>query len=107
MSIELDDVNEETSFKLSLAFYNSDNELQVPDALSYRIDCRTTITAVKASTALTPAASNTFIVTTTNNAIINTSNASEARRITVTATWGTGEGLTEYYDYNVINLAHV
>jgi len=107
MSVVLDSINEQTSRDVSVSFTNSSGISQIPDAVSYRIDCQTNEVAVKALTSITPAADITIPVTVLENVIINDDNALETKRITLIATWGTDEGITEQIDYDVNNLRYV
>lgn len=98
-------VNELSSSWLSVSFFDRLGAAAAPSSITCRIDCTTTGTAIRASTAVTPAATVEIAITPTENRIINTANATERRRVTVIAVYGGADQLTEQIDYDVRNLA--
>lgn len=106
MSIQT--VNEATTAYLTVTFLDKDGAQAAPSSVSYRIDCLTTGAAVRASTPVTPAASQVEItLDATDNAMQSTGNLTERRRVTVTASYGVGDQVQEQYDYLVKNLSEV
>ncbi len=98
-------VNEGSTAYLTVDFKDKDGALEAPSSISYRIDCLTNGSQVKADTPVTPAESSVEIeLTKTDNAIISQSNNSERRLVTVTGTYGVDDGIVQEYEYNVKNM---
>jgi len=100
-------VPEKTTAYLTVSFLDKAGAAAIPSAVTYRIDCLTTNTAILADTALTPASSIEITLTPAQNAIINQSDALETKRVTVKASYGASDGLNDEYDYLVKNLSGV
>ncbi len=80
----------------------------VPSQLNYRIDCVSTGQAVRALTALPPAAELEITLSPNDNRIIEPTSSEETRRVTVVASYGSaGDQVTGQIDYVVSNLPFV
>lgn len=78
-----------------------------PASVTYRIDCMTTGTVIRAVQALAPAASIEVTLTGVDNTLINQDNRRELRRVTVQALYASGEAVNAQLDYLVLNLSGV
>ena len=79
---------------------------EVPTAVSYRIDCITTGRSVRHATAAQPLAEQEIMLSANDNTIINQSNETEVRRVTLTAIYGSADDrLTAEYDYQLQRVA--
>ena len=76
-------VNEEGTLYFTVKFYDVDNALFVPSAVSYRIDCLTTGNEVRAWTTVTPANTVTIAATGDDNQIYNELSTREVRQMVV------------------------
>ncbi|MBI1397054.1 MAG: hypothetical protein GC151_13845 [Betaproteobacteria bacterium] len=103
----MDRINEASSGYLTASFYDKAGALAVPSTVSYRVDCITTGTAVRSATSLTAASQVEIHLTSDDNAIQVSSNSVERKRVTVTATYGSGDQVQAEYDYEVANLRFV
>lgn len=83
------------------------NSVAAPLSVSYRIDCMTTGSVIRAPLALLPAANITLLLTAADNAIIDQRNVRELRRVTVQALYASGEAVNAELDYLVRNLSGV
>lgn len=99
-------INEGSSGELVVDFTDPAGLPSVPSSVVYRIDCTTTGQAIRASTPIAPSSSITIPITVLDTNIVAEANASERRRVTVTASYGAGESLTGEYDYVVRNLRY-
>lgn len=102
-----DEVNEKSTSYLSVTFKDKAGAAAAPASATYRIDCITTGTAIKGDTALTPAGTVEIAITPNENRIVTPGNARERRRVTVTATYGATDSVSDEFDYDVVNLSHV
>jgi len=102
----MDTVNEGTTAYLEVAFLDKAGAAALPTGVTYRIDCLSTGTAVKASTSVTPATSVEITLSALDNAIIGNAPA-ERRRVTVEATYGVADAVRSQYDYLVRNLSAI
>lgn len=104
----MDVINEKTTYTLTLTFTDESGSAVTPSAGTYRIDDVSSGAEIKGETAFTPSAStHDLIITASENAILNTANSSEKRRVTVTVTYGMARQMTEEYFYSVKNLGKV
>jgi hypothetical protein len=85
-------------------FKDFDGSPATPTAVSYRIDCRTTGTVIKADTAGVAASPVEITVAADDNAIVNPGNAYENRLMTVVLTGSGGWQVTKEFEWQVINL---
>jgi hypothetical protein len=108
----LDEVNERTSFPVTVAFSNEDGNPVTPDLATYRIDdeaSRTNIAPVTSVGSLDTSID--ILVTSEQNLILRSRRDSEVRIVTVefdytSATFGAMHG-TSQYRYRLINLRGV
>lgn len=102
----MDSVNENSTAYLTVAFADKTGAPAVPTSATYRIDDITNNVPIRASTALTPAASIEITLAPGDNAIAG--RASEIHRVTVTAQYGgAGDAVSNEYDYQVNNLRYI
>lgn len=102
----MDVVNEGTTAYLTVAFLDKTGAAALPTGVTYRIDCLSSGTAIKASTSVTPATSVEITISATENAILG-GLPFERRRITVEATYSGSQAVRDQYDYQVRNLGYV
>lgn len=101
-------VTEKNTAYLTVNFYNKSGALDVPNTITYRIDDVASGSAVRADTAIGAVASSVEIrLTATDNTILNTNNRSERRRVTVTATYGVADQVTDEFYYEIVSLVKV
>ena len=100
-------VPQRTTAYLTVTFRAKDGVAVAPESVDYRIDCLTTSTAIKASTAVSPAATVEIVLSADDNDIVDETNTREARRVTVTAVYGAGDEANDEFDYAVKNLSGV
>jgi hypothetical protein len=103
--MSLDIINEQSTAYLSVSFYDKSGVLAIPTSASYRIDCITNGVEVKDDTALTPGTTIEITLSSYDNEIIDGDNATEKRRVTVSAVYGDGDECHNHYDYLVKNLS--
>jgi hypothetical protein len=105
----MDEINERTTYVLTISFYDEDNALVVPNTATYRIDDVTTGTAIKAKATCgaVMASSMDVAITTDQNNMVAENHTYETRRVTVEFTYGSGKRGTDEYLYKVRNLPGV
>lgn len=103
----MDLVNEQSSYLLDVAF--DENKVPVtPSGGTYRIDDVDSGMQILGETPFTPAgATHRLVITPAQNALLNTTNPSERRRVTIVWQYGSGKQGTAEYVYTVRNLAGV
>ena len=106
----MDEINERTSYTLTISFYDEDNVAVVPTTAVYRIDDVTTGTEIRSSTTCgsVMATSMDVLITHDENSMVAENHTYETRRVTVEFTYGspTKHGTDEYL-YKVRNLPGV
>ncbi len=101
----MDKVNEKSNVKLTLTFRDEDGDAVTPDSASYRIDDEFSGDAVKADTAISPSSSTyDIVISSTENAIIDTNRVEEIKLVTVDFTYDTTKKGSGSFNYKVINL---
>lgn len=101
-------VTEKSTAYLTISFYDKSGALNVPNTITYRIDDVASGLQVRADTAIGAVASSVEInLTAADNAILNTTNRNEQRRVTVVATYGVSDQVTDEYLYEVVSLLKV
>ena len=100
----LDMVNEGSTAYLGVEFLDKNNDPDEPNTISYRIDCLSSGTEIRADTSVTPAESVEIKLTPTDHVIVNPAKPHEKRLVTITASYGPEDELNEEYEYNVKNL---
>ena len=103
----LSEVNENTSAFMTIVPKDKSGSAVTPTSMSYRIDCETTGTAIKAETSLTPGTSVALTVTPTENRIITASNVEEIRVLTVQCVYSAAtDEIQEQFRWRVKNLEY-
>ncbi len=90
----------------TVKFYDTAGALTTPTAVTYRVDCVTNDSNLVTDTAVSAAATVTISSTTDWTQIVDTNNAFELRRLSVTAT-GSGWGKTKYVLFRVKNAKRI
>lgn len=97
-------VNDESSARLSVSFYDPAGALDTPDAVTYRIDDVDSGDQIRDNTSvLTLASAITINLTPTDNTLVNAAKRFEFRRVTVTASYGVDDQVVDEYTYRVRN----
>ena len=104
MGLEI--VNEGSMAYLTVTFLDKDGEEDVPDSVSYRIDCESNDQEVRDDTAVTPGATIEIPLTSADNAIIDPAHNLEKKVVTITAVYGEDDEVSDEYKYQVKNLKH-
>ena len=103
--MSLDIVNEGETAYLTVSFSDKAGDPEAPTTISYRIDCLKNSEEIKADTAVTPVASEVEItLKPSENIIIDQSNSTEKRLVTVTGTYGVDDAIVREYEYNLKNM---
>ena len=101
-------VNENSTSYVTAVFKEKDGNVQAPDSARYRIDCVTTGTKIKDWTPINnPGSTEEITISKSENAIIDQSNPTEQRVVTVEGTYGVDDGVSEELFYDLINLYSV
>src|SRR3569832_2842260 len=94
-------INEASSGTLTIEFLDEAGLPAVPSSISFRIVCVTTGSEFRADTAIAPAASIDLALTPDDTRIVTLSIRIERRRVTLVATFGPGDQLTQDYEFSV------
>lgn len=106
MGLEI--VDEGTSAYLTVTFKDKAGEQAIPDSINYRVDCLTNNKEIRGDTEITPPAAEVEIhLTPADNAIIDQANKTEAKLVTVKASYGAEDAINASYRYNLRNLKKV
>jgi len=97
-------VNERSTRWLTIGFKDRAGDAAAPSSASYRIDCLTSGSEIRADTALPAGASPEITLTPDDNAIVDESHRVESRLVTVYGLFGADDELYLAYEYDVINL---
>jgi hypothetical protein len=101
----MDQVNERTSSRVTVGFFDEDDLPVVPSSGSYRIDDEASRSAIVGMCAFASLASSGIInITPAQNRILDEANHHEDRLITVSFGYGTGQQGTDEHRYRIINL---
>lgn len=102
-------VNERSTAWLKVSFHTTKNQLAVPGAVSYRVDCLTTSANLRAWTTFARASSIEIKLDGEDNAILVDSHERERRCVTVVAAYGPDDADHVYaqFVYQVRNLRFV
>jgi hypothetical protein len=98
------DVTEHSTCWLTLTFFNALGVAAVPAHVTYRIDDQASETEILDDTSLTPASSISVKLTPTDNRILNDTNESEYREVTVHAGFDASDECNAKVVYRVDNL---
>lgn len=108
MTTLLETYNEGSTGYITITFYDGDDVLAAPDSFQYRIDCETTSVEIRDWTAVTtPGSEYRLTLTATDTAIQGAGNDTEQRRITISASYGSGDKLNDEVFFAVKNLKHI
>jgi hypothetical protein len=100
--------NEGDAFIQDIGFYDSDFSASTPATARYRIDCLTNKREVSDWTEISsPTQAEEIVVTSSDNAIINTRNKQELRQMVVQSNYGTDTQKSETIEWTVRNLQGV
>jgi hypothetical protein len=103
-----DSVKENSTAFVTLTFSDKDGNPLTPDSVYIEIIDKLSGTSVRANSEEAPAASSMVVeLLPAHNAILNSKNPSEERRIIVQATYASTRKLNESWDYTVINLSKI
>lgn len=101
-------VNEKSTAYLTVTFRDKAGATQAPATAKYRIDDVTTGQPVRAETEIAdPGSTVELTLAVSDNTLLNAIAATEQRRVTVTAEYGSGDAVRSEYIYEVVNLAGV
>jgi hypothetical protein len=100
-------VNDSSTAYLSVTFTDKTGVAVAPSTVNYTIHDVTSNTQVKASTSVSPSATVEITILPSENAILDTAQNYEMRRVTVIAAYGGSDQVTDEYTYRVKNLRNV
>ena len=101
-------VDEKDTAYLVVSFYDKDGNSVSPVSATYSIYCETNKQEVKEETSIDDLSTSIEItLASADNAIINSYNAYEERRVTVKSTYAGGEKKNESYTYKVLNQSQI
>jgi hypothetical protein len=100
MALQQIQENDQLPVVITLTF---EGAASVPTTLRWKHDCKTTQSSVLEWADITPGSTVNLTVPASANAIINSNNAYETKRITVQANAGTDEQINAVLDYDVVN----
>jgi hypothetical protein len=95
---------EQSACRVTATYYDSTGTPFVPNAVSYRVDDVTSGANIVPWTTLTPDLTNTVTITSTQNAMISTSRASEAHQVLFQITDGTGNVSYADVEFDLIRV---
>jgi hypothetical protein len=98
-------VNEGTTCYLQVDLKDKANVVQAPNSVTYRIDCLTTGTVVRADTSVAPAASIEIVLTPADTAIHDPTNEIEEKRVAGRAVYGVNDAVTFEFFYSVRRMS--
>jgi hypothetical protein len=100
----LDVINERTTAYLTVDFRDKAGELTIPTSSQYCLDCLATGTVIREFDDLPVDSSVEITLTPDDNSILDDTNDYETKRVTVKATYGIDDEVTNEFLYNVKNL---
>lgn len=101
----METVNERTTLILTVAFFDEDDVACVPSSARYRIDDKTSGTAVLGWTTIAPLAVSVDLhILKGWNSMVSETHQYETRVVTVEFQYGTGRQGTDEYTYRIKNL---
>lgn len=101
-------IKEGSSEPLTITFKNEDGDLVVPTSVTYRIDDVSTGQSILADTNYpTPTSTITITILPAYTAILNQTNLSELREVTVKSTFAGGKAQNLSIPYEVVNLRFI
>ncbi len=101
-------VNEQSTAFLTCRFLDKNGDPAVPNTITYRVDCLTTGTAIRASTPISsPASTIEITLDSADTRIVTSTNPYEERVVTVEASYGGTDEVNEEFRFRVKNLNYV
>ena len=101
-------VNDKSTAWLTVSLSDRYGNPSPPSSVVYRIDCLSTgQNILAATTVMSPGASFDIQILAAYDAIINSANSEEIKRLTITAIYGSNDQLTAQYDWIVVNLPYI
>lgn len=100
----LDEVNERSTYVLTVSFFDEDDAPVTPTSASYRIHDQQRRTEITPTTSLSGTTTADIEITPTENRILRRRAAYEVRTVTVMWDYGVGKSATAQYRYKLINL---
>lgn len=101
----LDEVNERSTYLITVSFFDEDDDPVTPGAATYRIDDQQRRTNILPATAISPLNTTAEIeITSEQNAILRSRAESEIRTVTIEYDYGSGRHATAQYRYRLLNL---
>jgi hypothetical protein len=97
-------VNEGSSASLVVSFFNADGDPDAPSSVTYRIYDHASGEEIRPDTVVAGFAITTIPLTPDDTVIVNPARSQEQRRVTVVATYGADDQLTDEYSFFVKNL---
>lgn len=101
----MEEINEGSSCKIAMAFYDEDDLVLIPDSISYILYDKFSSTQ-RTSGTITPASSVELEISATYNDILDQSNRYEVAVFQVTFISGT-KTCNDTYQYKILNLAKI
>lgn len=98
-------VPEKTTSYVTVTFRDKNGNLAVPVSARYRVDDKKSGAEIRTWTALGAASSIEITMNADDNTIYDADQPYETRVVTVEATYGSSDLLTETYEYQLRNLA--
>lgn len=107
MACAIKQFNEGTSGEIIFTFRDKNGNLEAPASARYRIDCKTTGTAVRAWTAIAgPISVQPVTISSSDTAIITVTNEVELKVVTIEGINGADDNVSHETIYEVKNLSY-
>lgn len=103
----MDRVAEKSTAYLTVSWLDRNGAAAAPASVSYRIDNPSSGAAVRADTSASAGTTTLITLTPADNTLAAQTVAREARRVTVTGTYGADDAVRTQFDYEVVNLGLV
>lgn len=101
----LDEVNERSTYLLTVSFFDEDDAPVTPSFATYRIDDESRRTNIQPAAVISPLSTTAELeITSEQNAILRPRSISEVRTVTVEYDYGAGRHGTAQYKYRLLNL---
>ena len=102
------EVNEKTTAYLTVIFLDKSGNQEPPSSATWQVHDVESGEQMKAETPIDPIAAQVELtIPASVNAIVNAAKASERRRVTIKAVYGSDDGLNDQWEYSVKNLSKV
>lgn len=100
-------VMEKSTAYLSVSFRDKSGAAQAPTAATYKVHDKGSGQVLLPETTLEPAATVEITLPPSLNTLVDPSRSFETRVVTVAATFGVDDGVTNQYEYTVENLRYL